>query len=75
MKFSLAKYFPYSVPSNTYTVAFDTLQFLGPVRHFMELVVTGLSKNPHYTAAEKRQCVEWYKDYFSEFTSSELQSL
>ena len=48
---------------------------IGPVRHFMELVVTGLSKNPHYTAAEKRECVEWYKDYFSEFTSSELQSL
>jgi hypothetical protein len=41
----------------------------------MELVVTGLSKNPHYTAAEKKQCVKWYKDYFSKFTSTELQSL
>ena len=50
-------------------------QIIGPVRHFMELVVTGLSKNPRYTASEKRQCVQWYKDYFSEFTSKELQSL
>ncbi|XP_063857067.1 small ribosomal subunit protein mS31-like [Scylla paramamosain] len=29
----------------------------GPIRHFMELVCTGLSKNPH---------LEWYKNYFNQ---------
>lgn len=41
----------------------------------MELVVTGLSKNPHYTAAEKEEIVGWYKDYFKDFSLEELQSL
>ena len=53
----------------------DVLSIIGPVRHFMELVVTGLSKNPHYSASEKRQCVEWYREYFNDFTSKELQSI
>lgn len=48
---------------------------LGPVRHFMEMVVTGLSKNPHYTAQEKREYVEWYRNYFSQFSDEELQTL
>ncbi len=47
----------------------------GPVRHFMELVVTGLSKNPHYSAQEKREYVQWYRKYFSNFTPEELQSV
>ena len=47
----------------------------GPVRHFMELVVTGLSKNPYYTAKEKQDCVEWYRNYFSQFTPEELQAI
>eukprot|EP00731_Ephydatia_muelleri_P023747 Em0016g18a len=46
----------------------------GPARHFMELVVTGLSKNPHYTVQEKRDVVGWYKDYFTKFTPEELQA-
>ena len=47
----------------------------GPVRHFMELVVTGLSKNPNYSAQEKREYVEWYKEYFNQFTPEELQAI
>ena len=47
----------------------------GPVRHFMELVVTGLSKNPYYTAKEKQEFVEWYRNYFSQFTPEELQAI
>ncbi|XP_037025411.1 28S ribosomal protein S31, mitochondrial [Bradysia coprophila] len=37
----------------------------GPVRHFMELVCVGLSKNPHYTVTQKKEHIEWYRDYFA----------
>lgn len=47
----------------------------GPVRHFMELVVTGLSKNPHYTVQEKHDIAGWYKEYFTKFSSEELQAV
>ena len=47
----------------------------GPVRHFMEMVVTGLSKNPHYSAMEKREHVQWYRGYFAQFSDEELQAL
>lgn len=36
----------------------------GPVRHFMELVCTGLSKNPYMTVQEKIGHIMWYKEYF-----------
>ncbi|GBO99284.1 28S ribosomal protein S31, mitochondrial [Eumeta japonica] len=36
----------------------------GPIRHFMELVCVGLSKNPFYTVQEKKEHIKWYKDYF-----------
>ncbi|KAI8115952.1 mitochondrial, 28S ribosomal protein S31 [Lucilia cuprina] len=36
----------------------------GPVRHFMELVCVGLSKNPYITAKEKKEHILWYRDYF-----------
>lgn len=36
----------------------------GPVRHFMELVCVGLSKNPYMTVQTKKDHIEWYKDYF-----------
>lgn len=36
----------------------------GPIRHFMELVCVGLSKNPYITAKEKREHILWYRDYF-----------
>ncbi|KYN35969.1 Eukaryotic translation initiation factor 1A, X-chromosomal [Trachymyrmex septentrionalis] len=36
----------------------------GPIRHFMELVCTGLSKNPYLTVQEKIGHIMWYKEYF-----------
>uniref|UniRef100_A0A3Q3AI78 Small ribosomal subunit protein mS31 n=1 Tax=Kryptolebias marmoratus TaxID=37003 RepID=A0A3Q3AI78_KRYMA len=36
----------------------------GPVRHFMELVVAGLSKNPYMTVQEKKEHISWFRDYF-----------
>lgn len=36
----------------------------GPVRHFMELVTTGLSKNPYLSVPEKREHIQWFRDYF-----------
>ncbi|XP_001602988.2 28S ribosomal protein S31, mitochondrial [Nasonia vitripennis] len=36
----------------------------GPIRHFMELVCVGLSKNPYMTVEEKVGHITWYKDYF-----------
>ena len=38
----------------------------GPVRHFMELVIAGLSKNPYITAKQKLDHIQWYQDYFSD---------
>lgn len=38
----------------------------GPVRHFMELVCVGLSKNSYMTVEAKREHLEWYKSYFEE---------
>lgn len=38
----------------------------GPLRHFMELVCVGLSKNPYYTVQQKREHIEWFRDYFEE---------
>lgn len=37
---------------------------VGPERQFMELVATGLSMNPYYSAEEKREHIQWYKEYF-----------
>ncbi|XP_053612436.1 small ribosomal subunit protein mS31 [Plodia interpunctella] len=36
----------------------------GPIRHFMELVCVGLSKNAFYTVQEKKDHIMWYKEYF-----------
>ncbi|XP_035784894.1 28S ribosomal protein S31, mitochondrial-like isoform X2 [Anopheles albimanus] len=38
----------------------------GPIRHFMELVCVGLSKNHYITAQEKRDHIAWYRDYFEQ---------
>lgn len=38
----------------------------GPVRHFMELVCVGLSKNPYISAREKKDHVLWYQNYFED---------
>ncbi|KAK0163935.1 hypothetical protein PV328_002619 [Microctonus aethiopoides] len=36
----------------------------GPIRHFMELVCVGLSKNPYMTVEEKKDHIMWYRDFF-----------
>ncbi|XP_061903804.1 small ribosomal subunit protein mS31-like [Entelurus aequoreus] len=38
----------------------------GPVRHFMELVVIGLSKNPYLTVQQKKEHISWFRDYFNQ---------
>lgn len=38
----------------------------GPIRHFMELVCVGLSKNPYMFAKDKRERIMWFKNYFAE---------
>ncbi|KAJ8276126.1 hypothetical protein COCON_G00078780 [Conger conger] len=38
----------------------------GPVRHFMELVVVGLSKNPNMTVREKVEHIAWFRQYFQQ---------
>ncbi|XP_011311809.1 28S ribosomal protein S31, mitochondrial [Fopius arisanus] len=38
----------------------------GPIRLFMELVCTGLSKNPYMTVEEKKGHIMWYRDYFGD---------
>lgn len=38
----------------------------GPIRHFMELVCVGLSKNPYLTVNAKIEHIEWYKKYFED---------
>lgn len=49
----------------------------GPVRHFMELVCVGLSKNNFLSAEEKKDHILWYKQYFEEKKENlgELMSL
>ncbi|XP_052412013.1 28S ribosomal protein S31, mitochondrial [Carassius gibelio] len=36
----------------------------GPVRHFMELVITGLAKNHNLTVQQKKDHIDWFRDYF-----------
>ncbi|XP_016413603.1 small ribosomal subunit protein mS31 [Sinocyclocheilus rhinocerous] len=36
----------------------------GPVRHFMELVITGLAKNHQLTVQQKKEHIDWFRDYF-----------
>lgn len=36
----------------------------GPIRHFMELVICGLSKNPYLTVQQKKDHIDWFHDYF-----------
>lgn len=36
----------------------------GPIRHFMELVTVGLSKNPYLSVQEKHDHIAFYKEYF-----------
>ncbi|ESO87407.1 hypothetical protein LOTGIDRAFT_80486, partial [Lottia gigantea] len=36
----------------------------GPIRHFIELVAVGLSRNPHISAKSKRNHINWFREYF-----------
>ncbi|XP_054718148.1 28S ribosomal protein S31, mitochondrial-like [Uloborus diversus] len=38
----------------------------GPIRHFMELVCVGLSKNPYITIDRKIENINWFRNYFME---------
>ncbi|XP_068121137.1 small ribosomal subunit protein mS31 [Hyperolius riggenbachi] len=38
----------------------------GPIRHFMELVVCGLSKNPFITVQQKKEHIDWFRNYFNQ---------
>nr|XP_022293374.1 uncharacterized protein LOC111103991 isoform X2 [Crassostrea virginica] len=38
----------------------------GPIRTFMEQVTVGLSQNPNLSVEEKREHIEWYKNYFQQ---------
>nr|XP_020146003.1 28S ribosomal protein S31, mitochondrial [Microcebus murinus] len=38
----------------------------GPIRHFMELVMCGLSKNPYLSVKQKVEHIEWFRNYFNE---------
>ncbi|XP_038617567.1 28S ribosomal protein S31, mitochondrial [Tachyglossus aculeatus] len=40
----------------------------GPIRHFMELVTCGLSKNPYLSVKQKAEHIEWFRNYFHEKT-------
>ncbi len=33
----------------------------GPVRHFMELVCTGLQRNPYIDVDKKKEHLEWFR--------------
>ncbi|XP_071990564.1 small ribosomal subunit protein mS31 isoform X2 [Engystomops pustulosus] len=37
----------------------------GPIRHFMELVICGLSKNPYLTVQQKKDHIDWFHEYFN----------
>ena len=38
----------------------------GPVREFMEVVCTALSKNAFMTAKRKEYYIKWFKNYFEQ---------
>ncbi|XP_072548767.1 small ribosomal subunit protein mS31 [Salminus brasiliensis] len=38
----------------------------GPIRHFMELVVTGLGKNHQLTVKQKLEHIAWFREYFQQ---------
>lgn len=47
----------------------------GPIRHFMELVCTGLSKNPYMSVDKKVDMLNWYEQYFDAAKQERLANL
>lgn len=45
----------------------------GNIRQFMELVVTGLQQNPHLSVKEKKEHIEWFKDYFENIPDEQVK--
>jgi len=41
----------------------------------MELVVVGLSKNPHITVEKKIEHINWFRDYFNQDDHKEILKL
>ena len=44
----------------------------GPIRHFMELVTNGLSRNPYLSSGKKVATLEWFRDYFQREENLEI---
>ena len=44
----------------------------GPVRHFMELVCVGLSKNPYISVENKIGHIQWFQEYFEKPEHQEI---
>merc|ERR1711936_978852 len=44
----------------------------GPIRHFMELVCAGLSKNPYMSSAKKVSTITWFQEYFERDENREI---
>jgi small subunit ribosomal protein S31 len=44
----------------------------GPIRHFIQMVVIGLSNNPCYTPIEKKKHIDWYIHFLRKFPAEEL---
>ncbi len=51
----------------------DDFPKTGNIRQFMELVVTGLQKNPHLTVQDKKEHVEWFGEYFKNIPDEQVQ--
>lgn len=47
----------------------------GPVRRFMDLVISGLSKNPYITVEEKLDHIQFFKNYFESRLSKQEKAL
>ena len=51
----------------------DDFPKTGNVRQFMELVVTGLQQNPHLSVEDKKEHIEWFKEYFQNIPDEQVQ--
>ena len=45
---------------------------VGPVRHFMETLCIGLSKNPYMSSQKKVDTIFWFKEYFERPENQEI---
>ena len=51
----------------------DDFPQTGNIQQFMELVVTGLQQNPHLTVQEKKEHIEWFREYFQNIPDERVQ--